>query len=124
MQTPNVGAEWSSETTTVRPLESFFMPVGAFHCWAKSGAANSSAERKMLRMDFISRSPLREKSKRSIEKENLGVYTRCMMRRGHANASGTNPYCCEGDAMAATTRASGDVFSFSSTCCCVRGWLK
>jgi hypothetical protein len=38
-QTPNVGAKWSSETTTVRLLESFLILVGAFHCWAARGVA-------------------------------------------------------------------------------------
>src|SRR5579863_946998 len=34
MQTPIVGAEWSSETTTARPFGSFFIAVGGLHCCA------------------------------------------------------------------------------------------
>src|SRR5579864_5120900 len=40
MHRPNVGAEWSSETTTARPLGSFFMAVGAFHSCACGTSAN------------------------------------------------------------------------------------
>src|SRR5712692_6580053 len=33
MHKPKVGAECSSETTTVSPFFSFFMAVGTFHSW-------------------------------------------------------------------------------------------
>jgi hypothetical protein len=94
MQMPKVGAEWSSETTTVRPLESFFMVVGAFHCWATSGATKSGAQRKRLRMDFISESPLREKIKGFDRKREPRSIHAIRDREGELEKFGVDPSSC------------------------------
>src|SRR6516225_8116888 len=61
MHRPNVGAEWSSDTTTVSPFASFFMLVGAFHCCPVAGRvmqpASSRHSHKRLTVELMCTPP-------------------------------------------------------------------